>query len=250
MTFPTQQQLIELAATGEKGVSVSHHFCHNTGVGAAYETIWFEGGLYPWKTSATTLTISSDDANDADGGTGARTVFFKGLDGEYRRQEEFILMKGLTPVSTVHQYLRVDESWNVDVGSGGVNAGNIYSGTGTVTSGKPAVALSNMKAGLGSTSLGLETIPVGFTGYLVEYEILSSIAKQVTVEVFQRNLGKGFVAFDSPSFAGVGKISRRFVPYHPLPEKSDFEIRALAVGAGGDVSANFTIIYVPHGISV
>jgi hypothetical protein len=113
-------------------------FGQNASVGNSIETIWLEGGLYVYPPSATTMTVSSSDVNDTSAGTGARTVLISGLDGSYNEISETITMNGQTPVTTSNSYLRVNRALVLTAGSGGVNAGIIYVGTGTVTSGVPA----------------------------------------------------------------------------------------------------------------
>ncbi len=60
-----------------------HKFGRNPSVGGAPETVWMQGGVYSYLTSASTVYVSSDDADDAAAGTGARTVTVLGLDANY-----------------------------------------------------------------------------------------------------------------------------------------------------------------------
>ena len=47
---------------------------------SGFETIWDGSNLYPFPTAADTLDVVSNDANDDDGNTGARTIEIQGLD--------------------------------------------------------------------------------------------------------------------------------------------------------------------------
>ena len=42
-----------------------HKFGRNPSVGGAPETIWMQGGVYSYLTSASTVYVSSNNANDA-----------------------------------------------------------------------------------------------------------------------------------------------------------------------------------------
>ena len=115
-----------------------YKFGQNVTVGDSVETIWAQGGLYSYPPSATTMTVSSSDTNDTSAGTGARTVLISGLDGDYNEISETITLNGQTPVTTTNSFIRVNRAIVLTAGSGGANAGIIYVGTGTVTTGVPA----------------------------------------------------------------------------------------------------------------
>src|SRR5210317_2657610 len=115
-----------------------YKFGQNAVVGNSMETIWQQGGLYSYPPSASTTTVSSSNANDTSAGTGARTVQIVGLDGDYNEISETIILNGQTAVTTTNSFLRVNRGVVLTAGSGGVNAGIIYVGTGTVTLGVPA----------------------------------------------------------------------------------------------------------------
>ena len=57
-----------------------HKFGFNSAVGTSLTTVWLQGGLYPYLSSASTLYISSSSTDDTAAGTGARTVTVSGLE--------------------------------------------------------------------------------------------------------------------------------------------------------------------------
>ena len=149
-----------------------YKFGQNADVGNSVETIWLEGGLYVYPPSATTMTVSSSDANDTSAGTGARTVLISGLDGSYNEISETITMNGQTPVTTSNSYLRMNRALVLTAGSGGVNAGIIYVGTGTVTSGVPANKYTTINGdGTNQTLQAFWTVPAGYTAYIYQTNI-------------------------------------------------------------------------------
>ncbi|MFZ9759673.1 MAG: hypothetical protein ACO3CJ_09515, partial [Burkholderiaceae bacterium] len=99
-------------------------FGYNPDIDTSEESIWPDGGTVPHPTVASVLKISSTSTDD-DGdplGTGARTVFIAGVDGDYNVVSETITMNGQTAVNTTNSYLYVNSFYVVTVGSGGANA--------------------------------------------------------------------------------------------------------------------------------
>ena len=73
-----------------------------------------------------TLSVVSASANDASGGTGARTVEIQGLDSNWNLLTETVTMNGLTPVVTTQEhFLRVFRARVVTAGSLQSNAAQI-----------------------------------------------------------------------------------------------------------------------------
>jgi len=107
------------------------------------------------------MTISSDDAADDVGGTGAITVEITGLGSSYNELQEFITLDGVTPVTTVNSYLRINGMGVIVGGTTGFNEGTIYLGTGTVTAGKPANIFGAIAPTEGNDSTGFFTVPTG-----------------------------------------------------------------------------------------
>ena len=94
-----------------------------------------ESNRYTFPTAGATMTISSADANDTSAGTGARTVKVDFLDSTYAEFSETLTLNGQTAVSTSSSdCFRVNTMTVLTAGTGKVNAGKVYVGTGTVTS--------------------------------------------------------------------------------------------------------------------
>lgn len=178
---------LQVARGQVPGHSIIHVFGHNPDVDDGVEaTIWpIPGSLLGHPASPTIMKISSSSANDAAAGTGARTVRVLGINGTGGYAEEVVTLDGQTAVNTVNTYDAIESMTVLTVGSGGVNAGTIYAGTGTVTSGVPAVPYSAIGAGDNLSLVGHWTCPTGFTGYLVKGKITSG-----TTNANQYVLGK------------------------------------------------------------
>ena len=90
-------------SSGEiEGAKIVSKFGENPAVGTSEETIWDAGGVYDYLTTASQLDVTSTDADDTDGGNGARTVVLEGLDANYNEITETVTMDGLTIVQTTN----------------------------------------------------------------------------------------------------------------------------------------------------
>ena len=84
-------------------------------------------------TSADTLQISSSNALDTLTGTGARQVTIIGLDTNCEEISELVSLLGTTPVSTTASFFRINKILVEEVGSTGMNQGDIYISDSTET---------------------------------------------------------------------------------------------------------------------
>lgn len=164
-TEPFDLQVVRGQVAGHSSVIV---FGYNQDVDTSEETVWPNGGLIPHISTATVMKVSSSSANDTSAGTGARTVYIEGLDGNYNVASETVTLNGQTSVNTTNSYVAINQMYVVTVGSTGYNEGNINIGTGTVTLGVPAVLHDLIGTGNNQRTTGHYTIPAGYTGYMVQ----------------------------------------------------------------------------------
>lgn len=225
-------------------------FGFNPDVDNALETIWTQGGLYSYLTSATVLKISSSSTADASAGTGARTIEISGLDANYDEISETVTLNGQTAVNTTNEYLRVNRAKVLTAGSGGQNAGVIYAGTGTVTTGVPANVYLSIAIGDNQTLMCLWTVPKGYTAYLHQIDISMNTEvanKYGTVSLVARPLGGVFNVQDKFALS-QDIIHQTFTYPRKYEEKTDIEVRAIASSSNADlaVSAGLDIIYIQN----
>ena len=246
---PFELQVARGQITGHKTV---FKFGYNNDVGNTKETIWEQGGLYSYPPSATIMTISSSSANDTAAGTGARTVEIFGLDGDYNEVNEVVTLNGQTPVNTTKSYFRINRGIVRSAGSGGANAGTIYAGTGTVTTGVPAnVYLSINGDGDNQTLMGLWTVPAGYTAFLTKMALSTGTSTQTPAI-----LNASLVA---RPYGEVFQIKERFTltdgaheQFYTFPlrftEKTDLEMRAFSSSGSVsfDVSASMEFVYIQN----
>jgi hypothetical protein len=220
-------------------------FGTNAAVGTTQETIWDQGGLYSYLSSAATLKVSSSNANDSSSGTGARTILVEGLDSGYQEISEIVSLNGQTAVLTSKQYLRVFTLTVLTAGSGGTAAGDIYIGDGALTLGVPATVYGKISVGENKSLMAIWTVPAGHTLYLQTGTISTgteSGSQYITARLKVRPLGGVFQT------AAIVTMASAFIPFdfgvaRSIPEKTDVEARAISSGQDQQVSISFSAIY-------
>ena len=236
---------------------ISYHnlqfkFGYNAVVGNSKETIWSQGGLYAYPPSASVMTVSSSDANDTSAGTGARTVEVSGLDADYNEINEVVTLNGQTPVNTTKSYLRINRGVVRSAGSGGENAGVIYAGTGTVTTGVPAnIYLTIDGQGDNQTLMCLWTVPANYTAFLVKMSLSTGTATNtpaiLNASLVARPYGEVFQAKERFTLTD-GVHDQLYVYPTPFTEKSDIEMRAFSSSGSVsfDVSSSLEFVYIKN----
>ena len=225
------------------GVKPFSKFGRNSDIdtGSAPEDIWHGGGDYTgFPLESETLEIFSDNSNDTDGGTGARTVTISNLmDSGFNEMPDVIVtLNGTTPVSLgIGVYHRCSRMSVTTAGSSNGNIGNITLRHTTTTANIFAV----MPAGYNQTQIFAYTVPAGKTLYVPNFSIKmarsngSAGSANVTVRmrVNDSNIWKAIrneEITDSQSYNFIGLAY--FVGY----EKSDIK------GRVESVSDNNTIV--------
>ena len=228
-----------------------HKFGFNPDIDDALETVWAQGGLYSYLAAATQLSVSSSSTDDTSAGTGARTVTLSGLDANYSEISETVTLNGQTAVTTTNSYLRIFRMVVNSAGSGGENAGVIYAGTGTVTSGVPANKYATIAIGDNQTLMAIWTVPANHTAYLLQTDVTVATTqnnKYCTASLVARPYGEVFQVKDR-----FVKAESQTTLTYSLPlefeEKTDIEYRAIGDSAGADIaiSAAFEIVYIWNG---
>ncbi len=226
-------------------------FGYNSDIDTSEESIWPNGGVVPHPSVASVLKISSG-SNDDDGdpaGTGARTVYIAGLDGNYNVVSETVTLNGQTAVNTTNSYLYVNEFYVVTVGSGGSNAGIIYAGTGTVTSGVPAVIYDLIATGFNNRTTAHYCVPAGYTGYMVRGAITTGQASGSTsvTAYFKQHGPDGILRVGAVSTLNNGSVVYDFDPPYVIPEKNCVGATAIGSASNNSASAFFNIILIKNG---
>lgn len=229
-------------------------FGYANGIGTTPQTITTcvtAGNAYVPPTSATVMKVSSSSANDTAAGTGVRTILVSGLDANYDTISETVTLNGQTAVNTANSYLRIQYTEILTTGSGKAQAGTIYLGTGTVTSGVPATIYWQSDTTYNNWSFAGYTVPAGYTAYLTSYGITcqSTTANvNVSLALVEREYDTGVAEFQSTArLTSNGTFERHFDYPYVIEEKNDMELRAWATtGAVVNVTGEIQLILVKN----
>ena len=155
-------------------------------------------------------------------------------------------MNGQSGVALSNTYLRVYRMRVVTAGSGGVNAGIIYVGTGSITNGKPATVYALIPASVGQTQMCIYTVPAGYTAYLTKFYVTANGQKGVDFLINTR----ASTANASLQAKYSGHIQENYQYEYTSPlvitEKTDIDISAKVTATSADVAAGFELIMIQN----
>lgn len=219
-------------------------FGYNPDIDTSEETIWPDGGTIPHPTVASALSIVSTSTDDdgSPAGTGARTVYIEGVDGDYNVVSETITLNGTTAVATTNTYLYVNQFYVATAGSGGANAGEITA--------KVSTTLYDLIAtGYNQRTTAHYCVPAGYTGYLTTGVITTGQASGSTsVTAFLKQHGPdGILRVGAVSTLNNGSVQYDFTYPYVIPEKNCVGASAVGTAANNSASAYFNIVLIKTG---
>lgn len=229
------------------GYNVIHKYGHNLDIDSTFETIWSEGTNYAFIPTATVLKISSSSADDTSNGTGARTITIQGLDANYFEQSETITLNGQTAVNTSNTYFRIHRMFVETAGSGQENAGTIYAGTGTVTTGVPADKYATIPVGYNQTMMAVYTIPCDKTAYMTMFYAQPDSQASYQVQMLTgRATDSGVLRVRNELHAFQNQAIFNYKPYLKLTEKTDIQLRAKTGTANVEFAGGFSLLLIDN----
>jgi len=236
---PFELQVARGQITGHTSIQ---KFGYSSVIDGTVYPIWNVAANRTYLTTAAVMKVSSSSTDDTSAGTGARTVLVEGLDQNYVAISETVTLNGQTAVNTTKSYLRVQHITVLTAGSGGVNAGTIYVGTGALVSGVPAVIHELAPAGFNTELSGVYTVPAGYTAYMYQGGMSSQSNGNNFITATLRFSNQGS-PWQTPA---VTVFTADLVEYNftyplALPEKTDVEACA-TVSAGTSVATSFFYI--------
>ena len=243
---PFELQVARGQIMGHTAVTV---FGYNPDVDTAEEAIWPNGGTIPHVTTASILKISSSSINDTAAGTGARTVYISGVDGNYNTVSETVTLNGQTAVNTVNSYIALNQFYTATVGSTGYNEGNINAGTGTVTAGVPAVLYDLIGATNNNRTTAHYVVPAGYTAYLLMGMFTAGQASGSTnvigkLESF--NPADSIVRVAAVATLNNGSVQYDFIAPIAFSEKTCVGAVATGSSVNNSVSTVFNMILIKN----
>jgi len=146
------------------------------------------------------VKVASTSAADAlaGPGTGAHTVLISGVNSAGALATESVDLTGQTEVTTSTTWRAIHATQVTAAGTGLVNAGVIWVGTGTFTSGVPATKYDSMEIGANISRTSYYNIPDGHTFLLRQFIItLGDTSKDVTFDIHLRRNGLDYKLFEA-----------------------------------------------------
>jgi hypothetical protein len=236
---PFELQVARNQIDGHSAVTI---FGYNGDIDQTEESVWPDGGTVPHPTVASVLDIVSTSTDDDAAGTGARTLFIEGLDGDYNVVNETVILDGTTVVETVNSYLYVNQFYVATAGDGGANAGEITA--------KVSTTLYDLIAvGYNQRTTAHYCVPAGYTAYLTEGVITSGQASGSTsITAFLKQHGPdGILRVVAISTLNNGSIQYDFAYPIAITEKSCFGASAIGSANNNSVSAFFNFVLIKTG---
>ena len=232
-----------------KGHKALYKFGYNPDVSGDEETVWAQGGNFPYPTSAVTMFVSSTSVNDTNGGTGANSIIIQGLDENYDEIEETVFLNGQTQVATQNSYLRVYRAFVTLAGTGGTAGGIIYVGSSGATGGVPNTTVyANLSFG-NQTQIAAYTVPAGYTLYLDDINFtaaLSQASKLVTCVFVSRDFGSNVFRSRFINVLQSNQLITKFEYPQPFYEKTDLECRVSSNTTNNAVAASFQGVLIKN----
>lgn len=239
---------LSVAKGDVEGHSGVNKFGHNPSANSG-DDVWGGGGVYEfYPITAQAVEVTSTDADDTDGGTGARTVLFYGLNGSWEQVSENITLNGTTAVPLVNTYIRMFRGIVLTAGSTETNEGNLIVVNST---GAEAIFIG---ANDGQTQHAIYTVPADKTAYFLKgYVGLADDDKNGEVAEFQWQVraNNGVTgAWAVKGEVGLNNIGSSYwiyqygVPAGGIPAKSDIRIRVINATTPLGVVAGFDLVLV------
>lgn len=231
------------------GYRTLYKFGYNPDVNGDEETVWEQGGDYPWLDSAVTMFVSSTSVNDTSGGSGANTILIQGLDENYVEIEETVTLNGQTQVTTQLSYLRVYRAFVTLAGSSGTSGGIIYIGSSGATGGVPnGTVYANLSIG-NQTQIAAYTVPAGHTLYLDEINITAALNianKRVNASFHTRDFGSNVFRTRFINVLQSSQLKQLFKYPQEFAEKTDVEIRVSTNTTNNPIAASFQGVLIKN----
>ena len=198
-----------------------HIFGFNTAIGTSYETIFNDGGgIYPFPISGSVLAVVSDASDFC-------VVQITGLDVNFNEVVELVTLNGLTPVTTVNSFYRVNDARTV----GALNTGNV-----TISHSGSTVAY--LGAGLGVHQGALYTTAADETVYIGMISFTSGTVnpnKYLFGRAFTNHPVVGKHNFWESTWA-VGNLPFILPMPFVIPPKTDFSLEVKSSSGENEVS--------------
>lgn len=225
---------LDIARGAERDYFFEHKFGANFNIVSGSQTVWTQGGLYPWSafnSGAQTLYLISTQ-ND----TGDVQIF--GLDENYLLQDETVTLTGTTAKATTKQFLRVYRMvYKAAAQNDGDITARVTSGTGTI--------VAKMDAGLGQTLMCVYTVPANTTAFGTQFTVGLGKGGDGRFDVLVRPYEGAFNIRAALEIYETTFTQTYTVPVR-IPAKSDIDFRCITSGNNFQATSSFDLVLDPR----
>ena len=188
-------------------------------------------------TPAVVGVASTDNTNDTGGGTGALTVRITGLDASGDAQPNDVTMTGTTAANTASTFSAVFNVRVLTTGGNNANTGVIHVGTGSFTSGVPAIRMLSMQIGHNTSLSAYYVVPLAKT--LVIRQFMATMAtSNKDVDVFVSTSTNGVLWFvEAPFGLEAGDFTTEIIALPKLVSGTHIKLTVRGAAAATDVTA-------------
>ena len=211
---PFDLQVARNQIMGHQTVSL---FGYQSSVTTTSIPVWENATTYTYITTASTLTLASSSASDDT----LASVLISGLDANFNPISETLFLNGVTGVTTVNSYLRVNSMIMVSAGT------SQTTNVGTITLKQSSNIVAQINIGIGKSQSTIYTVPNGYTFYLDQVEVntsnsyTGSTIVTYKVQTINNTNGVKIVALQQP-FVSIYTINRASEPF-AYQQKTDIQ---------------------------
>jgi hypothetical protein len=208
-------------------------------------TLWSLNTRYVFPPVASSMTVSSSDVNDDYNDTGAWIIQVTGLDENYTKIRELVVLDGQNPVNTTNEFFRIN---GVTVGLNGesnYNEGAIYVGTGAVVAGVPANIYGYIVPTYSIANTGLYTVAQNETLYITKlwYSTYSNKAFEIHIRAWSPS--ENMTNYNLlERHTSETNIEMHVDPPYVIPSGFTIEITEQSDQAGGKINVDTTGVLV------
>lgn len=170
------------------GYSLIHKFGASASIGTTLLPVAL-ANTYQTPTTATSLEFVSNSANDTANGTGARQITVIGIGADWTEVSQTVTTNGITAVALTTPLLRLYRWYVSQSGAYATQATSSHVGKLTIRVAGGGTTWSQIPITpfpMGQSQIGVYTIPLGKTAFLLSLDAYVSSSKAVDVLVFQR----------------------------------------------------------------
>lgn len=207
-------------------------------------------------TTGAAALIYSDSALDDDGGLGCTRLFIEGVDYDFKRSSESIIMDGLTLVTSATTYMGIDRMICTHAGNNAVQGGNIFAMFATLVEDTTQAMITDGTEQNGQTLMAIRYIARDETALIKNYYADLNKATGSAIYGSFRLMIRGLATTSNTPFmvknltsvtsAGTSHMMHVFNPPIKIVGPAIIKIQGFMQTDNQDVSTGFDLIILKH----